>query len=106
MRKNHDDDDDDEGDHVVIDVPSVFYSLFLPLIKWPNMILDEHYLHHQVSLIVYGNNVKILLYRPIDPPMCQYEGKVIRAALKQTLNITCDIDSNPMVCTVIITNHL
>jgi hypothetical protein len=29
--------------------------------------------------------------------MCQYEGKVIRAALKQTLNITCDIDSNPMV---------
>lgn len=32
-----------------------------------------------------------------DPPMCQYEGKVIRAALKQTLNITCDIDSNPMV---------
>ncbi|XP_070490532.1 uncharacterized protein side-V [Chironomus tepperi] len=30
------------------------------------------------------------------PPMCQYEGKVIRAALKQTLNITCDIDSNPM----------
>ncbi|KAG5673612.1 hypothetical protein PVAND_003641 [Polypedilum vanderplanki] len=30
------------------------------------------------------------------PPICQYEGKVIRAALKQTLNITCDIDSNPM----------
>lgn len=32
-----------------------------------------------------------------DPPMCQYEGKVIRAALKQILNITCDIDSNPLV---------
>lgn len=33
-----------------------------------------------------------------DPPSCQYEGgRVIRAALKQTINITCDIDSNPMV---------
>lgn len=33
----------------------------------------------------------------LDPPTCQFEGKVIRAALKQTINITCDIDSNPMV---------
>lgn len=32
-----------------------------------------------------------------DPPTCQFEGKVIRAALRQMLNITCDIDSNPMV---------
>ncbi|CAO1420449.1 unnamed protein product [Diamesa hyperborea] len=30
------------------------------------------------------------------PPVCQSEGRIIRAALKQTLNITCDIDSNPL----------
>ncbi|CRL06332.1 CLUMA_CG019078, isoform A [Clunio marinus] len=30
------------------------------------------------------------------PPTCQFEGKILRAALRQTLNITCDIDSNPM----------
>ncbi|XP_059609040.1 hemicentin-1 [Phlebotomus argentipes] len=30
------------------------------------------------------------------PPICKSESTVIRAALKQTINILCDIDSNPL----------
>lgn len=42
-------------------------------------------------------NYFIFIIPNADPPMCLYEGKVIRAALKQILNVTCDIDSNPLV---------
>ncbi|EDS42055.1 conserved hypothetical protein [Culex quinquefasciatus] len=31
-----------------------------------------------------------------DPPVCKSEAQIIRAAVKQTVNITCDIDANPM----------
>lgn len=34
---------------------------------------------------------------PTDPPVCKSEAQIIRAAVKQTVNITCDIDANPMV---------
>ncbi|XP_035899846.1 nephrin-like [Anopheles stephensi] len=30
------------------------------------------------------------------PPVCKSEAQIIRAAVKQTVNITCDIDANPM----------
>ncbi|XP_055603399.1 nephrin [Uranotaenia lowii] len=30
------------------------------------------------------------------PPGCKSEAQIIRAAVKQTVNITCDIDANPM----------
>ncbi|XP_036342724.1 uncharacterized protein LOC118752004, partial [Rhagoletis pomonella] len=30
------------------------------------------------------------------PPVCQAESTTIRAALKQTINITCQVDSNPL----------
>ncbi|XP_055549461.1 nephrin isoform X1 [Wyeomyia smithii] len=30
------------------------------------------------------------------PPVCKSETQIIRAAVKQTVNITCDIDANPM----------
>ncbi|ETN58361.1 sidestep protein [Anopheles darlingi] len=30
------------------------------------------------------------------PPICKSEAQIIRAAVKQTVNITCDIDANPM----------
>lgn len=32
----------------------------------------------------------------LDPPVCKSESTIIRAALKQTINITCDVDSNPI----------
>lgn len=32
-----------------------------------------------------------------DPPVCAAESTIIRAALKQTVNISCEVDSNPMV---------
>ncbi|EAT42917.1 AAEL005560-PA, partial [Aedes aegypti] len=30
------------------------------------------------------------------PPVCKLEAQIMRAAVKQTVNITCDIDANPM----------
>lgn len=30
------------------------------------------------------------------PPICKSEAQIMRAAVKQTVNITCDIDANPM----------
>lgn len=57
--------------------------------------------HQSASAVVIGPRPKVWLTRlPFvvsDPPVCQGEGKVIRAAIRQTLNITCDIDSNPTV---------
>lgn len=62
----------------------LYLDIKCKLIKIPR----EHRLNPDCSIIAIPS---------LDPPTCQYEGKVIRAALKQTLNITCDIDSNPMV---------
>lgn len=31
-----------------------------------------------------------------DPPVCKSESTIIRAALKQTINITCEVDANPV----------
>lgn len=33
---------------------------------------------------------------PTDPPVCKSESTIIRAALKQTINITCQVDANPL----------
>lgn len=32
----------------------------------------------------------------LDPPVCKSESTIIRAALKQTINITCEVDANPL----------
>lgn len=32
-----------------------------------------------------------------DPPTCVSESTVITAAIKQVINISCDVDSNPKV---------
>lgn len=33
---------------------------------------------------------------PTDPPVCKSDSTIIRAALKQTINITCEVDANPL----------
>lgn len=49
-------------------------------------------------VFIFGHNlISHWISCRLDPPVCQSEGRIIRAALKQTLNITCDIDSNPLV---------
>lgn len=37
------------------------------------------------------------MFKFTDPPVCTAESTIIRAALKQTVNISCEVDSNPMV---------
>ncbi|XP_037940990.1 uncharacterized protein LOC119673945 [Teleopsis dalmanni] len=40
--------------------------------------------------------IKTFGFRKQNPPVCSSESTIIRAALKQTINITCQVDANPL----------